>query len=196
MPTAIPTSVRIIREEHASLAAVLRALLDLLEQGPDDSAEGFFDSMRAMLFYIDEFAERQHHPKESNLLFPRVARHAPRVMDVVERLEHDHMDGEAAVRALQHLLLGWELLGERRRDDFARALREYRDFYLEHMRLEEAELLPEALRVLEPADWAELDVAFVRNRDPLGPQGVPRDPTYDRLFTRIVLRVPGLARMP
>ena len=66
-------SLRTIREEHASLAAMLHSLRLMLDQGPGDEPAAFFDVMRAMLFYIDEFPERQHHPKESQWLFPKVA---------------------------------------------------------------------------------------------------------------------------
>ena len=109
------TSLRTIHEEHASLAAVLHSLRLLLEQGPgDDDPAAFFDVMRAMLFYIDEFPERQHHPKESQWLFPKVAERAPETAAVIAQLEHDHDGGESAVRELQHLLLGWELMGAAR----------------------------------------------------------------------------------
>ena len=70
------TSLQIIRDEHASLAAMLQSMRMMVDRGPADNAENFFDVMRAMLFYIDEFPERLHHPKESNLLFPRVAKAA------------------------------------------------------------------------------------------------------------------------
>jgi hemerythrin-like domain-containing protein len=130
--------IKVIQEEHTALAAMLRSMLMMLDRGPGDEPENFFDVMRAMLFYIDEFPERLHHPKESDLLFPRVARHSPHVMTVVEQLERDHMKGETAVRELQHLLLAWELMGEGRRKRFEDELRRYIDFYLDHMRLEES----------------------------------------------------------
>jgi hemerythrin-like domain-containing protein len=34
-----------------------------------DDRDQFFDVLRAMLFYVDEFPERLHHPKESALLY-------------------------------------------------------------------------------------------------------------------------------
>ena len=43
-------SLRTIREEHASLAAVLHSLRLMLDQGPGDEPAAFFDVMRAMLF--------------------------------------------------------------------------------------------------------------------------------------------------
>jgi hemerythrin-like domain-containing protein len=63
----------------------------------------------------------------------------------------------------------------------------YLDFYLEHMRLEEAVILPEAEKLLTDADWRELDAAFKLNMDPLGGK-FPPNPAYNRLFTRIVLK--------
>lgn len=187
MPRA---TLRIIRGEHAALAAMLRSLAQLVRRGPDPAApERFFDVVRAMLFYIDEFPERCHHPKESNLLFPKLARLVPELMEVIGRLEDDHMRGEFRVRELQHLLLAWELLGEPRRQAFTEAALNYVDFYLLHMRTEEAELLPVAQRVLAEPDWAELDAAFSQHVDPL--VGGLHEPAYDRLFTRIVMRAPA-----
>lgn len=182
-------ALQIIRDEHTAVAAVLRSLTMMVERGPGDEPERYFDVLRAMLFYIDEFPERRHHPKESDLLFPKVARSAPELMPVIRRLEDDHMKGEGRVRELQHLLLAWELLGEARRGVFAQAAQEYVRFYLDHMATEEKQVLPVALEKLSDADWAELDAAFAHERDPLA--GGERDPSYDRLFTRIVMKAPA-----
>jgi hemerythrin-like domain-containing protein len=183
-------SIQIIRDEHTTLAAMLRSFGMMVERGCDDAPESYFDVMRAMLFYIDEFPERLHHPKESELLFPRVARLVPETLELIARLDQDHANGESAVRELQHLLLAWELLGDSRRAAFVAAAKRYLAFYLEHMRLEETVILPAALRVLNDADWRELDTAFATNCDPLTGK-YPRDPAYDRLFTRIVTRAPA-----
>jgi hemerythrin-like domain-containing protein len=183
------TSSQIIRGEHAALSAVLTSLLMLVKQGPGDAPERFFDVLRAMLFYIDEFPERRHHPKESDLLFPKLARHRPDLMPIIQRLEGEHMAGEARVRELQHLLLAWELLGESRRDAFCKAAQDYVSFYREHMRTEEAQLLPAAEAALSAEEWRELDGAFRSDPDPIA-VGV-HDPAYDRLFARIVLSAPA-----
>ena len=181
-------AARIIREEHAALAAVLRSFSMMIAQGPGDQPKRFFDVLRAMLFYIDEFPERMHHPKESALLFPKLAQALPALVPVISRLEADHITGEARVRQLQHLLLAWELVGEGRRPVFVEAAGRYVDFYFEHMRCEEAELLPAAEQALSPGDWAELDKAFSLDKDPLAAGA--HDPCYDRLFTHIVLMAP------
>ena len=182
-------SIRIIRDEHAALAAMLHSLLLMVERGPGDASDPYFDVLRAMLFYIDEFPERLHHPKESELLFPMVARTAPQTAAAIAQLEEEHERSAGAVRELQHQLLAWELLGESRRSAFAASARSYVQFYLAHMRLEEREILPVAEKTLTPQDWVELDAAFGTDRDPLTGK-YARDPLYDRLFTRIVMRAP------
>lgn len=184
------TSIQVIRDEHAALAAMLRSLLQLVDRGPGEEPEAFFDVIRAMLFYIDEFPERLHHPMESNVLFPRVARHAPALLPVIERLERDHMKGETAVRDLQHLLLAWELLGDGRRQAFVDQAQRYVAFYLDHMRVEETEVLPEVVRSFGADDWKALDSVFGVSRDPLVTREL-RDATYNRLFTRIVMKAPA-----
>jgi hemerythrin-like domain-containing protein len=183
-------SIRIIRAEHSALAAMLQSMVMMIKRGPGESPELFFDVLRAMLFYVDEFPERLHHPKETELLFPPVARLAPETKDTIEKLSHDHRQGEAAIRELQHLLLGWEQLGDARRDAFEQAATRYHDFYMDHMRLEEQVILPAAIKVLSEADWNALDSAFASHRDLLVHQN-DRDPIYDRLFTRIVMRAPA-----
>lgn len=184
------TSLQIIRDEHSSLAAMLRSMQLMVERGPGEHPHTFFDVVRAMLFYIDEFPERLHHPKESNLLFPHLVRASPDVMNVVTQLEREHIHGERLVRDLQQLLLAWELLGEPRKSAFIEQCNDYIAFYLAHMRLEETVILPEAERVLTDAQWKELDVAFEKNCDPFTGK-YPHDPIYDRLFTRIVMQAPA-----
>lgn len=186
---------RVIREEHASLAAMLQSLAMMLHAGPGEDVPAYFDVLRAMLFYIAEVPERQHHPLESRILFPRVVLRAPAVAGVVEQLDRDHRAGEEEVLRLQHALLAWELLGDARRAEFETRLDSYLRFYEAHMQLEDTAILPEADRSLTPEDWAEMDAAFSRNLDPLGEvlKGdwkTTSDPLYHRLFSRIVALAP------
>lgn len=183
-------SIRIIREEHAALATMMKTFEKALVTGPGDAPEAFFDALRAMLFYVDEFPEQLHHPKESQLLFPRVACLAPETRESIAQLEKDHTEGESAVRELQHLLLAWELMGESRRDIFVQTAHRYIAFYLTHMQVEETVIIPAALRVLDDQDWRELDAAFTTHCDPFTGK-YKRNPAYDRLFARILMHSPG-----
>jgi hemerythrin-like domain-containing protein len=176
--------IRIILDEHAALAATLQSLRSMVEQGPGDEPGKFFDMLRAVLFYIDEFPGRQHDSMESELLFPAVTRLARHVKTVIARVEHDHAYGEAAVRELLHLLMAWELLGETRRGAFEQAASHYVEFFLDHLRLEEEVIIPEAEKVLTDADWEALDAAFASQCDPVTGK-VLRDPLHERLLSRL-----------
>lgn len=189
---ALHTAERIIREEHRALASVLSSILLLLDAAAG-SAAADFTLLRAMLFYVDEFPERLHHPKESELLFAKLRERAPEARAVLDRLDHDHARGEQSIRELQHLLLGWEMLddapdGGLRRAAFERAARHYVRFYLEHMRCEEEEVLPLARRLLGEDNWRQLDRAFAANRDPLVSD---HDTSYRPLFLRILHTAPA-----
>jgi len=186
----MPTSaLSVIRQEHAALAALLRSLPLLLEQARRRGELPDFGLLRAMLFYIDEFPERLHHRKEDQWLFPRVRMRCPELGATLDRLERDHVQGESAIRELEHALLAFEVLGEPRRDAFDRAAKAYVESYLRHMAVEENEVLPAAQRALNAADWAAIDAAFAANRDPLTGH-VPED-EFVPLFSRIVNRAPA-----
>jgi hemerythrin-like domain-containing protein len=182
-------TLTVIREEHQALAAMLRSLSMLLAQSRRERNAPNFEVLRAMLFYIDEFPERLHHTKETQLLFPRLRERCPDLVPVLDALDADHEQGERAIRRLEHALLAFEMMGEARRAEFEAAAERYVSFYLSHMGTEENLILPAAEEHLLPEDWAELDAAFERNRDPL----TGHEPTdeYRPLFMRILNTAPA-----
>jgi hemerythrin-like domain-containing protein len=183
------TTLTVIEQEHQALAAMLRSLSMLLAHARRDRKLPDFDLVRAMLFYVDEFPERLHHTKESELLFPRLRERAPELGPVLDRLDRDHERGERAIRDLEHALLAFEVMGESRREAFESAVARYIDFYLQHMAVEEEQVLPAARRALDEKDWAALDAAFAVNRDPL--TGHEPSDEYRPLFRRILNTAPA-----
>jgi hemerythrin-like domain-containing protein len=161
-----PAAVEVILNEHAALAALLKSIETVVESGSRQEPSDFFDAVAAMLFYLDEFPERSHHPMESNLLFPMLLQAKPDLGALIRKLEIDHVAGEGRIRELQHLLLAWRFLGDARREAFVEALREYVSFYLKHMSVEESELLP-LVAQLAPEQRAQIDSAFAEAMDPL-----------------------------
>lgn len=187
-------SLSIIRHEHRALSAMLRSITLLLGEHRRHGTLPDFDALRAMLFYVDEFPEKLHHPKESGLLFPKLRGHSAPTDAVLDRLERDHARGEHAIRELEHALLGFELMGdsddrEARRATFETAMNLYVRFYLEHMHIEETEVLPLAEAVLDAGAWAEIDGAFLTNRDPLA--GFDTSDAYRPLFRKILSALPS-----
>jgi len=176
--------IDIIRQEHAALAAMLQSIVLLLRHAHDKATTPDFAALRAMLFYVDEFPEKRHHRKESNLLFPKLRARTPQHRDLLDHLELDHSRGEARIRELEHALIAFEVMGDTRRQEFEAAVERYIDFYRSHMAMEEREILPLAEKVLTPEDWRDLDEAFLENRDGLA--GAQPEADYAALFAHIV----------
>jgi hemerythrin-like domain-containing protein len=141
-----------------------------------------------MLYYIDTFPERLHHPKEDRYLFERLRRRTHAVDALLARLEAQHQRGAQLIRGLEQALLRFEQGGPSHLEGFALRIEEYAEFHWEHMRLEEDELLPLAEQYLQPDDWADIEAAFLANADPL--IGAELQKNYDALFTRIVELAP------
>lgn len=99
MPAStLPLALRVIRAEHDALAAMLRTLPLLLQAQRRSGTPADFGALRAMLFYVDEFPERLHHTKESELLFPKLRARVPALRDTLDDLDADHAQGERAIR--------------------------------------------------------------------------------------------------
>jgi len=182
-------AIEIIQDEHRALSAMLTSMRMLIAQDGRSDAQPHFDVLRAMLLYIDEFPERLHHRKESSLLFPKVRERAPQVAAALDKLDREHAIGERQIRELEHLLLAWEVMGDSRRELFVQALDSYITFYRAHMTAEETEILPAARAHLTAEDWADVDAAFLDNRDPLCGHEAAAD--YQPLFTKIVNSAPA-----
>ncbi len=182
-------TLNVIHDEHQALWAMLRSMTQLLQQATQQQRTPDFDVLRAMLLYVDEFPERLHHARESDLLFPLLRQRAPELGPVLDRLDQEHGQGEKAIRTLEHALLAYEVMGPSRGGAFEQALSQYVAFYLAHMQVEENEVLPTASKVFTPEDWALLDAAFAGHRDPL--TGFEPSDEYKALFSKIVLTAPA-----
>ena len=183
------SSIQIINQEHATISAMLYSIEMMEKRGPKNNRALYFEVLRSMLFYIDEFPEKQHHPKENLYLFPPVLKKAPELRETLEQLELDHQVGEYRIRELQHLLMRWEILGDDFREDFRLAAKKYYDFYLHHLQLENSVIIPMALRVLDEDEWLEMDAAFEANSDPW--LGHSDHALYQNLFTKITNHAPA-----
>lgn len=179
-------ALQVLYDEHQSIAAVLDALQALLrevQRGKAVDARVF----QQILYYLDVFPERHHHPKEDAALFQAVRARTDRADAVIEQLERQHAAGAAAMRALAQLLLRWQ--GGEPVDAFAAAAADFVARYREHMRLEEDVLMPLAQQTLTPEDWARIEAEFATHRDPL--HGVAPGDDPKEIFRRILYLAPA-----
>src|SRR6185295_18561501 len=101
-------AIRKIQEEHRSIAAVLHGLKQLARDAQDTRIKPGFDVLRAMIRYIDEYPEQLHHPKEDQVLFPRLLARCAEAKPLLEQLEAEHKEGARLVRELERALLFFE----------------------------------------------------------------------------------------
>jgi hemerythrin-like domain-containing protein len=181
-------AIRIIHDEHRSLAAVLHGMLYLVHQIRDRGAEPDFGVLGAMIYYIDLFPERFHHPKEDQYLFRLLRIRHPEAAPLLDRLETEHRAGAEKIRNLEQALGRYRQGGASGFTNFLTAVEAYTAFHWDHMRIEETEVLPLAEKHLSAGDWEAIDAAFLGHTDPM--LGVEAQAQYDALFSRIVNLAP------
>ncbi len=181
-------AISIIYNEHRSLSAVLSGLKSIAQLCQDPQVRPDFSVMHAMIYYIDAFPEREHHPKEDRYLFERLAARDPGSRPLIETLKTEHVVGAGMVRDLERALNEFELTWPMGADKFSAAVDAYAQFHWSHMRREEQELIPRAERALTEGDWEDVNDAFSANVEPIG--DLPNT-DFKALFQRILNLAPA-----
>lgn len=167
---------------------MLHALLFLVRGIREHNMKPNFELMGAMVYYIDTFPERLHHPKEDAWLFRLLALRHPDAQPLIDRLQTEHRAGAARIRQVEQALARYSQGGDAEFAPFAAVVESYVEFERNHMRCEETEVFPLAQAHLTAGDWAEIDEAFGANEDPL--REVSTQYNFEDLFRRIVNLAP------
>ena len=178
-----PVAIRIIREEHTAIVAVLHSL-EYVVRNLEEGAEPNFQLLNAMLEYIVEYPERCHHPKENRYLFKILKERNPSAGQLIAQLESEHARGDELLKSLSQALARYRSVGRSALRPFAEAVSAYTEFHWQHMTKEEDVLLPIAKRSLSDSDWQEIADAFLQNDNPL--IGLRPKEHFAQLFDRIL----------
>ena len=181
-------AIRIIQDEHRSLASVLDGMLYIVRKIRDHGAKPDFDLLGAMVYYLDAFPERFHHPKEDNYLFKLLRARCPEAHSLLDLLHAEHLAGAEKIRTLEQTLARYQQGGDAESVAFIAAVEDYATFQQQHMGREEREVLPLAEKHLMAGDWEAIDAAFVGHTDPLFGESPSED--YHKLFQRILNLAP------
>jgi len=176
-------ALTVIRDEHRTISAILHGMEYLVQEIRARRKNVDPKVFHAMLYYLDTFSERMHHPKEDQYLFSALRRRGAGAEALITELEKEHAGGEDALRRLAQALNRYEEGGDKEFPGFEGAVDRFVASYREHMRKEEDLLFPLARALLTEADWAVIDQAFGASRDPLAGSRDTRD--FDKLFQRI-----------
>jgi len=181
--------INVIRDEHRSIAAILHGMQYLVNEIRVQGRAVDLRVFWSMLYYLDTFSERMHHPKEDKYLFALLRRRTGEAAAIIDDLEREHASGEAALKSLEQALARLQEGGMKEFPAFSDGVERFAKGYWAHMRKEEEQVLPLAQKVLSEADWAEIDRAFEENEDPLA--SVRQTQDFQRLFSRIVSLAPA-----
>lgn len=159
-----------LRNEHEVIQQVLDCLEELAERA---TAQAGLDTASAAdaLDFLTAFADRCHHAKEEQILFPALnARGLPREVGPIAVMLREHELGRAAIAAMKGALDGAKHRLPDAPQRFARAAREYVALLREHIAKENGVLFPMADGMLGAEGERELLREFERvEQHDLGP---------------------------
>ncbi|WP_321940307.1 hemerythrin domain-containing protein [Paraburkholderia sp. J8-2] len=187
-PATRRSAIQVILSEHRRLTSVVNGMLRVTERMASDASSSGAMLMRAMLYYIREFPEQIHHPKEERYLFARLRGRTDELDAAIDELGRQHEEGEQYIHAIERSLTRYELEGAGALPVLRGEVSAYADFYAQHQHLEETVILPGARRYLTVADWVEIDEAFGANRDPF--ESLEIEDNLDDLYALIVQTMP------
>lgn len=182
-------AIAIIRAEHRVLGAVINNIKALLLEVHAQRMKMDFPLFWAMVYYIDAFPDRLHHPKEDDWLFSRLKQRTQLADSLIDTLQSQHQAEPAALAGMRRDLGNFEAGVPGSLEALHATVTSYADFTWKHLRAEENELLPLAEAHLLASDWDAIAQAFAQNADPL--VGAADSEMFDALFHDIVKRTPA-----
>lgn len=191
------TALGVIRREHRSLAAVVNSMKSIVAEVAAGTLRPDFPLLWSMVYYIDVFPDRQHHPKEDQWLFERIRARTAVANDLIDELQSQHRGEVHALNQIRRALGNFEAGVDGNAAELLAAVATFADFTWKHLKAEETDLLPLAETHLKEEDWDVLAAAFGQNTDPLS--GMNSNAKLDAMFREIVLRTPapmGLGAAP
>lgn len=181
-------AIAVIKAEHRALGAVVGALQRLLSDLRQGLVQPDYRLLAAMVYYIESFPERLHHPKEDQYLFKALRARTREGSALLDELQGEHVRSGQLMAYLAQTLVRYQGGAPDGLDTFTAAVDAYAALLGDHMRKEEGAVLPLAEAHLTEADWAAMAKAFAENRDPLFGEDVDQD--MRRLRRRISNLVP------
>jgi hemerythrin-like domain-containing protein len=176
-------ALRIISDEHQSLAGILHAVRFMLKEISAGRLAPDLQLFEAMVHYLDAYAEKRHHPKEDRL-FAYLEKRTTEGADALAKLAVQHAAAPQRIANLQQALAHF-VADPAGFDAFAKTFNSYADFYRGHMMLEEEVVLPLIRRHLTEADWAAVDQEFLAEMEAKsGKDGTSEN--FAAMFSRLV----------
>ena len=141
-------ALAIIAAEHANMLRLSGALDVLGDRLAEAASAEDLHTVALIADYFQSFADRVHHPKESEVLFARVRRRSNEAAEVLERLDREHEIGPSQSARIHALAVGTPPSDRAGVVALIAEIEGFRSRLLEHMRVEEEIAFPLARRAL------------------------------------------------
>ena len=185
------SALETIKDEHRSMAGVLKLLQRLLSDIAAEHTEVDFGVLALALYYLDDFACRCHHPKEDKYLFAAIRRHLPSALTTLNGLQAEHQRDDHYIRDLHRFLVLYQAGAPDALKHLVASLDIYAAMLYDHMRKEEA-LFDSIGDSIPQADWRGIAEGFAAEDDPLFGKSPKEE--FAKLRHRIVNLLPSKMR--
>jgi hemerythrin-like domain-containing protein len=191
-PSASGAVIGTLLEEHRALQTVIGILERLLTDAAERGTVPEFALISSALYYIDDFPERVHHPKEDAHLFAALRRRTNHFNSVLDRVQAEHIRGAQMLARVQRELVHYQGGAPDGLRKLRTAVSAFAAMQHDHMRTEEG-VLRDACNYLTHDDWTAIAGAFDSNDDPLSPDSARAE--FRRLRSRILTLLPRKMRL-
>lgn len=147
--------------EHRLIERAI-ALLDQQRRAIDGGGAPDDGLLTIIVDFLRTYAEQCHYGKEERLLFAKLRSKTmpPEMMQAMDGLIADHAHARTIISALERLLGSGRNKGRDRDREISRALAELVKLSPEHIKREDQEFFPEAMRHLTREESADLIAQF------------------------------------
>jgi hemerythrin-like domain-containing protein len=187
------TPIEELEAEHRvihKMVAGMSILADQLEGG--EAVD--ISLLESIVVFLRTFADRCHHGKEENFLFPALIRRGvPSRGCPIGGLTMEHQKGRVMVGELADAIRDYAAGEPPAREDLVKSLRALVAFYPNHIWKEDYLLFPLAGKVLTPEDQQELMNKFETVERELGIEG---HEGFDKVATELERKVSGIVSEP
>jgi hemerythrin-like domain-containing protein len=151
-----------LRAEHAVILNMLGCLEKIVQES---KLRGSLDLTSAdeALDFLTTFADRCHHGKEENVLFPALAKRGlPTQVGPIAVMLADHCEGRELRARMARAVEDARRSAPKAIDEFAAASRAYVDLMRDHIDKENSVLFPMGDGMLSPEDQSAIEKDFER----------------------------------
>ena len=158
-------TIEALRQEHISMARLLRVMENLLRE-ISDGQPADYPLLNEISDYLRGYPDQCHHPKE-DLIYRKLGDRDPDLRELGSDLEYEHARLTKLTNRFGELLTLAQSEAGASPDAFISILDELVRMYRRHMAMEEEHLFPLAIKKLRRPDWDEINSAVFDQDDPL-----------------------------